>query len=183
MSKERQWFTDDAYRRRYYEGAAVFIILVLMIGFVMSLYMRESEAANRISCAKRLNRLMQAATLYSQDYDGLYPPSEKWSKAMWSYVDKVEWFICPSDKGRYVIRKKKWPIETPISYWYTPPSTLEDASGTPMFGDHMYSNFIGNHMDGGNVAYADSHVSWITDNQWAEKKLPVEELLMKKRHR
>jgi prepilin-type processing-associated H-X9-DG protein len=70
--------------------------------------------------------------------------------------------------------------EAAVSYWYTPPrASSRDESSVPVFGDVMYSNWVGNHEDGGNVAYLDGHVVWRTVSQWQEEGLPLQQLVQK----
>ncbi len=70
-----------------------------------------------------------------------------------------------------------------VSYWYARPVPAEDESAVAAFGDVMYSNWVGNHEDGGNVAYLDGHVVWRDVEQWQQENLPVEPLLQKEKRR
>ena len=175
-----QWYKEAKRRRQCYEGASVLVIVILVVGLVVNIYLRQSETAKRATCSKRLAQLVQALNLYVQDYDG-YPIGDKWVSAMMPYVDQLDWFICPSDSGIRMKSKRAY-MESAVSYWYTSPfSDSGDTTSVYVFGDRMFSNFIGNHDNGGNVAYLDGHASWASIEKWEKNGLPTQPIVEKKR--
>lgn len=174
--KER-WL-DRALHRRHFEAFVVFLIMLTVMGMVLNLYGRSSEAANRTVCRSNLRHLVQALKLYAQDYDDQYPAPHHWVRSVSTYTDSLSVFFCPSDDRP---RSKQERTGVRVSYWYTPPDRGRDESSTAVFGDILYSNWLGNHEDGGNVAYLDGHVVWRNVAQWQEERLSVEPLLKKKK--
>ncbi|GIV19703.1 MAG: hypothetical protein KatS3mg023_1454 [Armatimonadota bacterium] len=175
--KER-WL-DRALHRRHFEAFVVFLIMLTVMGMVLNLYGRSSEAANRTVCRANLRHLVQALRLYAQDYDDHYPTRTRWVRLVSAYTDNLNVFFCPSDNRP---RPRRERAEMAVSYWYSRPSS-DDETSTPVFGDVMYSNWVGNHEDGGNVAYLDGHVSWRNVEQWQQENLPIEPLLQKEKRR
>lgn len=172
MAWRDRWILKSDINRQYYEGMAVFLLIVFVMCAIIYTYTRASEAANKIVCAGRLRQLSQAMVLYSVDYDGLYPPSDGWSIALSPYVDNLNSFLCPSDKKGY-LRRKKSKLDVPIvSYWYRMPKS--DDPNHIVSGDRVYENFDGNHANGGNVLYMDGHTRWKTPEEWVKEKLPFE---------
>lgn len=174
--KER-WL-DRALHRRHFEAFVVFLIILTVMGMILNLYGRSSEAANRTVCRSNLRHLVQALKLYAQDYDDHYPDPNRWVRPVSTYTDNLLVFFCPSEDRP---RPKRERTELRVSYWYIPPDRGRDESSTAVFGDILYSNWLGNHEDGGNVAYLDGHVVWRNVEQWQEERLPVEPLLKKKK--
>jgi prepilin-type processing-associated H-X9-DG protein len=169
--KER-WL-NRALHRRHYEAFVVFVMIVAMMATVLSFYGKGSEAANRAVCREKLRRLVQVLQLYAQDHDEQYPQPERWVREVAAYTDSLNVFFCPSDDRPRTRRERAVPA---VSYWYNLPASNRDESTTPVFGDILYSNGVGNHEDGGNVAYLDGHVVWRSIAQWQRDDLPLQPL-------
>jgi len=177
--KER-WL-NRALHRRHFEAFVVFVMIVAMMAMVLSFYGKGSEAAHRTVCRENLRRLVQALQLYAQDYDERYRQQERWVRHVSAYADSLNIFFCPSDDRPPTRRERAAPA---VSYWYVPPASNRDESNTPVFGDILYSNGVGNHEDGGNVAYLDGHVVWRSFTQWQREDLPLQLLVQQgKRNR
>ncbi|MCS6830916.1 MAG: hypothetical protein RMM08_09920 [Armatimonadota bacterium] len=176
---KHRWL-DRALHRRHFEAFVVFLIMLVVMGMVWNLYGRGSEAANRTVCRLNLRHLVQALQLYAQDYGDRYPPPSRWVRLASAYTDSLSAFFCPSDDRP---RPRRERADVAVSYWYSPPARSDDDSSTPVFGDVMYSNWVGNHEDGGNVAYLDGHVVWRNVEQWQRENLPVQPLLQKGKRR
>lgn len=174
--KER-WL-DRALHRRHFEAFVVFLIMLTVMGMIFNLYGRSSEAANRTVCRSNLRHLAQALKLYAQDYDDQYPVPARWVRLVSAYTESLSVFFCPSDERP---RPKEEHTELRVSYWYLQPARDVEESNTPVFGDVLYSNWLGNHEEGGNVAYLDGHVEWRNVAQWQKEHLPVEPLLKPKK--
>ncbi|MCL6475588.1 MAG: hypothetical protein K6U75_11120 [Firmicutes bacterium] len=179
--KFKERWLDRALHRRHFEAFVVFLIMLIVMGMVLHLYGTGSEAANRTVCRANLRHLAQALHLYAQDYDDHYPTQARWVRLVSAYTDNLNVFFCPSDDRP---RPRRERAEVAVSYWYTPPRSSGDEGSVPLFGDVMYSNWVGNHEDGGNVAYLDGHVVWRNITQWQQDGLPLQPLVQKgKGHR
>lgn len=179
--KFKERWLDRALHRRHFEAFVVFLIMFSVMLIVLNLYGTGTDAANRTVCRENLRRLVQALELYFQDYDSTYPPPANWVRALVAYSEGLDVFFCPSDERPRTRRERYAPA---VSYWYRQPETNRDAgSSIPAFGDIMFSNWVGNHVDGGNVAYLDGRVWWHDIQQWQQRNLPVEPLLKRQRTR
>jgi prepilin-type processing-associated H-X9-DG protein len=170
-------------RRRRSNFIAVTTIILMCFMIIGYMYTRSSELANRTVCSEHLANLYSALMMYTQDYDGGYPPqNDHWPHAMLPYVGQLSAFFCPSDNSVRTRRGRKR-ADLTISYWYQPAPSEDGSTKIAIFGDRMYSNFIGNHEDGGNVAFMDGHVSWVTSASWEKRKLPTEKVFLRWKRR
>jgi len=180
---DSRWFDESRGRRRHYEAYAVFIIIIIAILMVISIYRSESTSVKRSVCAQRLVKLIQAFHMYASDYGDHYPPGDNWPRLLVKYIDTADEYFCPADNQTRVWYKKhpdRNSILQQISYWYRPVETNSaDTPNPPVCGDRMYSNFLGNHEDGGNIAFLDGHVRWFTISQWEKNNLPTQPLSTK----
>jgi prepilin-type processing-associated H-X9-DG protein len=165
------------------ESYGVIAIVLVFVGMMVVLYRFQAAVADRTACGQNLKMLMEAMTLYSEDYDGHYPQQQGWAKDLLPYVENLGIYSCPADKGAYRLHRKKIrSTDIPVSYWYLASSFgQDDESSAPLVGDRMLPTLCGNHDDGGNVGYLDGHVSWWTSEQWGRMHLPTEQYDRKKR--
>ncbi|MHB1457911.1 MAG: hypothetical protein ACYC0V_13455 [Armatimonadota bacterium] len=173
MSWRDQWVSKSDLYRRATEGGIIFILTVIGIVVIASLFSRSSNAANRIVCASHLRNLSQAVIMYLQDNDG-YPLEANWQIPLVDYVDNLNNYTCPSDQGIRPKKNTKDHSISAVSYWYQNPGTGSDESSVYIFGDRIYPNYSGNHDLGGNISFLDGHVKWRTSEQWKEEGLPFE---------
>lgn len=171
-----RWYDDSLQRRRMIESYGVIAMALVFFVMMLVLYRLQASVADRAACGQNLKLVMQAMTLYSEDYDGRYPPEQGWAKNLVPYVDNLGVLSCPADNGAYRLlkKRKKKSTDLPVSYWYLPPSQRDDESSCPLVGDRMLPTLCGNHVDGGNVGYLDGHVCWRTSDQWDQMHLPIE---------
>ncbi len=169
MAWRDRWLLKSDYRRNYVEGIIVIIMLTVAILVIFLLFFRSAKTANKAICLAHLKQLYQAMSLYSFDYDGMYPPTDRWAIGLASYTDNLNSFTCPEDKGIRLKNKPKYDISS-VSYWYIQPKS--EKAETAICGDRVYSNLDGNHVDGGNVLYADGHARWVKSENWASEDLP-----------
>ena len=107
------------------ELLVVIAIISILASILFPTFAQAREAARRTSCTSNLRQLGFAMSMYSQDYDGLYPaqdltqgvqsntyqrggvtvadwattPVTNWAKSIFSYVKNYQVFTCPSNKG------------------------------------------------------------------------------------
>lgn len=170
-----QWISRSDYNRKLIEGGIMFMMIVLGMAVILSLYSRSSGIANRLVCASHLRSLSQALSMYAQDNDGGYPPERNWAISLVSYVDSLGSYTCPSDPGMRPRKKTPEYSISSVSYWYImPKANSGDESAIPVHGDRVFPNYSGNHDDGANVVYLDGHTRWRTPEQWEMDGLPFE---------
>lgn len=179
MPRLLNWFTESAARRRHVEAYLAVIAVLIALAFVIGIYRQETDVAKRVACAQRLKRIMVALEMYSQDHDSAYPPEENWARSVLPYIDTLEVFCCPADPDFRVSttdHKKKLTFQDHTSYWYIKPESNDEPSALAVAGDRMYFNMIGNHKDGGNIAFFDSHVKWYSTDQWEKHGFHTDEI-------
>ncbi len=106
------------------ELLTVIAIIAVLAALLFPVFSSAREKARQTSCLSNLRQLGLAISMYSQDYDGLYPymvdPADKFTPQIWSsmpqfqaeipniglvsqvlqtYVKSAELFHCPSDTG------------------------------------------------------------------------------------
>lgn len=173
----QSWWADPQALRKAAEGA-VFVMLVLIIGFYGSaVFFRSTEAARRKSCRDNLHNIGMALQMYAQDHDSLGPPADcDFGRVMLKggYLEARQ-TICPSDDlARFESRKRLRTGESrriPISYTYHPPvmsaiDHVDNPSATPFLWDRNAGVPKSAHVQGGNVLYADGRVHWVPINYW-----------------
>jgi hypothetical protein len=171
MSWEKRWLSaEDVTRTRTQTYVMGFVVIVLAI-LIITLFGRSSERANKTVCAGNLKDISLALEMYAQDNDNSYPPPDNWVNCSAEYVKSLISFTCPSDKN--IRLKNKKGILNFVSYWYLPPESGD--SNDIVAGDRMLWTFLGNHDDGGNIVFKDTHTEWKTLQQWQDESLPLEE--------
>ncbi len=105
----------------------------------------------RYACGTTLSGMGKAMLIYANDYDDEWPPSLK------TLVEKAEYprsgLICPAMKHRPDYE----------SYVYRG----VDTGGTSVEPDIiMVHDRAGNHKSGRNVLFVDSHVEWVTEDEF-----------------
>ena len=176
-----RWLAAAIQRRYHFQFLAVFAIVAVTSGIVVSMYVRQSELANRVVCRGHLRQIWQALSMYAQDYEGQYPDEDGWPRGLLPYVDSLASYFCPSDDNIRSARRRKSSSPS-VSYWCGMSfDDTGDSTKIPVCGDRMYSNFVGNHDGGGNVAYLDGHVKWRTAVDWQKQGLPIEQLFKRRR--
>lgn len=175
-----RFFSWKPFVKHRFEIYAFVLLAAIIVCFFVQMFYSASDTARKVSCASKVRFLARALMMYADDYNGEYPPEDKWAIRLLPYVDSIDSYFCPADKGHMRFREQKGHIDLPISYWYRKPKPGEENSfNTPICGDRMYTNFAGNHTTGGNVGYIGGDVRWRTIEQWEEMKLPTDPLRRK----
>jgi prepilin-type processing-associated H-X9-DG protein len=117
--------------------------------------MRARESAKRAMCMNNLKQLVTAEKVYAPDHDNKY--SERLSDLYPDYVSSFNVFLCPSHRGRSITTKED--IDEQTSYILR--KGLTDAS--PADEVMIYEESWNHRGDGGNAAFVDGHVRWLTD--------------------
>ncbi len=106
------------------ELLVVIAIIAILAALLFPVFLTARGKAREVSCLSNLRQQGVATTLYTQDYDGVYPfaldPTDKWTPQIWNsqpdfqkliptmpllsealqpYVKSHEIFHCPADTG------------------------------------------------------------------------------------
>ncbi len=133
----------------------------------------EKEKLRRARCVSNLKQLILAAIMWADDHDGEFP--EKLSDLYPNYVDNVKLFTCPSAGGPKITKKEE--IDSRTSYIYVTGLTEASLSDAVV----IYEDPSNHRGEGGNVAFADGHVEWLSAEELKpimarrrEKEIPME---------
>ena len=126
------------------------------------------EQALSEGCQSNLRQIALAMRMYIADWDGGFPPANKWCDALRPYVRSFDLFTCPAVAergGRWgyamnwkLSRRRLSEIERPVHtvLFYETESLRKSACGD---GRDMPKE--GRHMGGNNFAFVDGHVKWL----------------------
>lgn len=124
----------------------------LVTHFIVPTLVEAEETAERITCATNLSGMGKAILIYANDYEDKFPPN------LDRLVDTVEFphkgLACPStrrnpDYSSYVYRG------VDLKGIAAPPNLI------------VVHDRKGNHRDGRNVLYVDTHVDWVAEEDFA----------------
>lgn len=120
----------------------------LMKDFVAPSLLSVRKIAMRHKCASKLNGLAKAMLIYGNDYEDELPL--KWDDLKLVEVTD-EWMTCPmvKTKGSYIYRGAGLSFKDPLYM-----VIIHDKKG--------------NHSDGRNVVFLDSHIEWVTEDRFQE---------------
>ena len=177
-----RWLGHKERLRTNMQGVIVIIFIFVFSVVILNLYYGSASVARKRVCAGNLKDIYMALTNYSQDYDSQYPVQLDWVHILYDYVDNPGSFICPEDEHIRISGKEHGMTEA-VSYWYNKPQSNDSASDSnlKLCGDRMFSNLMGNHLDGGNVLENSGGVTWVKSEDWLNQNLPVEQLVSKKK--
>lgn len=129
----------------------------IMAGMLLPALSRARESAQRALCLNNLKQLVTAEIMYAADHDDKY--SEKLSDLYPEYVDNLAVFLCPSQRGRSIGSKED--IDEQTSYILR--TGLTEAS--PSDEVIIYEAPWNHRGQGGNVAFVDGHVRWLSASE------------------
>lgn len=150
---------NERRRRPIHLGGAALILVIVGSLIVSKVYFdrrlaRARETARRIECQNNLKILVLGQNSYAGDHSGEY--SEKLSDLYPKYVTRLEIFTCPSAGGPKISSKEE--IDSKTGYVLL--KGLTDSS--PVEEVLMYERPENHRQDGGNVAYVDGQVEWLS---------------------
>lgn len=126
----------------------------IMAGMMMPALSRARESAHRAACMNNLKQLVMAEKMYAADHNEKY--TDRLSELYPDYVGSFGVFLCPSQRGQVITSKED--IDEQTSYILR--KGLTDASG----GDEVliYEEPWNHRGQGGNAAFVDGHVRWLS---------------------
>jgi prepilin-type processing-associated H-X9-DG protein len=157
----------------------IVICVVLMLLFVYAFYASQSRHIRvyRLGCLMHLHTLGVTVLLYANDFDGKYPPVDKWCDLLVQYggIDEKQ-FVCKSalrggDKGRchYAMNPNCEP-NSPEDVVLL----FETKGGWNRFGGPEILTFENHKEKGCNVLFNDGHVKFVKPGQVSKLKWKAE---------
>ena len=109
------------------ELLVVIAIIAILAAILFPVFARAREKARQASCQSNLKQIGLAWQMYSQDYDGMYPPmydNTNWPSGIWwadqlmPYIKNNQLFKCPSAAlmGNWPQNPLPWVEALPMSY-------------------------------------------------------------------
>ncbi len=88
------------------ELLVVVAIIALLLAILLPTLAQAREEANRTMCSAHLREIGNGVRYYTQDEDGLLPPSKHWTTALRPYLFRSgpradEFYACPSDESPF----------------------------------------------------------------------------------
>jgi prepilin-type processing-associated H-X9-DG protein len=79
-------------------GMSVFIIMGLAV-ILFPVFAQAREKARQTSCLNNIKQMSLGMLMYTQDYDGKFPPTPGWMDKIAPYIKKEEVYHCPTAKS------------------------------------------------------------------------------------
>lgn len=157
-------------------------ILAAVAAVVITLQMDAGkQSTGQVSCLSNVRQLALAHSLYVCDYDGRFPPGDKWTLVTLPYTKNLGILCCPGD---YLSDPKgtggwetSYTMNADLSH--ADVQTLTELNtlvcvfeGTQMAGGKDAAAY--RHRGGLNVGYADWHVRYLTRDEFVQANFEPE---------
>lgn len=151
-------------------GAIILPLLVMMLAILMPALAKVRVLAQTTMCATNLSGLGKAIVVYTEDYNGTYPPADSWCDELIKNCDvSPEQFRCPGSdategNASYAFNinlsgKKTSEIPPDVVLLFETTPAVNPAGGPEILSTDNHQR------DGCNVLFADGHVKFIKSEE------------------
>ena len=173
-------------------AVVMFLILPIMLAILMPAMGKARGTAKRVVCLSNMRQLAIATILYSEESDGLFPPTENWCDLMMPYVGESDdlqmqnagilpsIFQCPEAEGvmcAYAMNENLSDFrQTGLSNVSQIVILFEADLGRNGVGgmDDVALRHDQHRQSGCNIAFVDGHTEFVTEDRIADLQWTVE---------
>lgn len=136
----------------FIELLIVACIIILLTTILIPVFSQVREKARTSHCQSNLQQIGVALRIYAQDHFGKFPPQDNQLGPLYTYVQDLSIFACPTDVGAQVTLRNGKLIGQ--SYRYKSGFGADDDPRVTLVSDPPSIN----HSGGRNVLFLDGHV-------------------------
>lgn len=134
---------------------------IVLVAALFPVFGRARLSAQKTSCMLNLKQLASGMSMYSQEYDEMMPPADRWETGIFPFVRVSSVSVCPTApelQHGYAFNQRLG--GQPNVRVAVPADTgmLFDSGLGLENGNDDGSSFMTRHMEMGNVAFHDGHV-------------------------
>jgi len=120
----------------------------------------------KAACQSNVKQLSTAVLMYAQDYDGYYPPPDRWNNAVETYIRDNGLLVCPGETSGssvpdYALNSRLKGLKG--AEVKAPGATVmmfDSAQGPNEFGGPEKLPPVPRHSGGDTIGFTDGHVNW-----------------------
>lgn len=157
--------------------------IAILAAILFPVFGEAREKAREATCMSNVKQVMMGQQMYAYDWDEILPPAADWPQVCYPYVRNAEVYLCPSDarpdKQRSEDLETSYTMSATVGNLRLPdvakPMSLGVLfEGTEVAGGREVAEF--RHRGGLNVGYADGHVRWLSEGDFADLPLSPSEV-------
>jgi prepilin-type N-terminal cleavage/methylation domain-containing protein/prepilin-type processing-associated H-X9-DG protein len=177
------------------ELLVVIAIIAILAAILFPVFARAREKARQASCGSNVRQIVLGVTMYSQDYDQMYPAYHLryrgWADLIMPYVKNEQIFRCPSHRNTQQLTCSYAANNSSTKSYGTAPwrhsknitrvTEIEAPGESALILEvhkdawHVYHTWMNSrfprndmataHNEGSNVGFVDGHVKWMKPEQ------------------
>lgn len=148
---------------------AIVVVIVTLAAILFPVFMRSGHSDIEV-CRSRLRQLSHAVISYADDYDGRFPPQDRWCDAVGPRLQRPVVLKCPTATDQrcgYAYSAKMPPTRKEASQPESTPMLFDARGDWNMVGGADIA--IWRHGNGLSIAFADGHTEWSRDIRFPER--------------